>query len=79
MARVQASKAAMLRGLGFSAACGVSYGLYSPAYNIATNDPWNMAGPGTPHPESISHPAIRSFCVPVTMLNQQKCACAGPL
>ena len=77
MARVQASKAAMLRGLGFSAACGVSYGLYSPAYNIATNDPWNMAGPGTL--ESISHPPMRSFCVPVTVLKQQKCTCAGPL
>ena len=44
---MQASDAAMLRGLALSAACGVSYGLYSPAYNIATNDPWNMAGPGT--------------------------------
>ena len=44
---MQASNAAMLRGLALSAACGVSYGLYSPAYNIATNDPWNMAGSGT--------------------------------
>ena len=47
---MQASKAAMVRGLALSAACGVSYGLYSPAYNIATNDPWHMAGPGTSQP-----------------------------
>ena len=44
--RVQASRAAMLKGLALSAACGISYGLYSPAFNIATNDHFNMAGPG---------------------------------
>ena len=65
MARVQVSKAAVLRGLALTAACRISYGLYSPAYNIVTNDPWNMAGPGTPHPTAITHP--------------HECCCAPPM
>ena len=44
----------MRKGLGLSAACGVSYGLYSPAFNIATNDHFHMAGPG-------ASPCLRSL------------------
>jgi hypothetical protein len=36
-------------GLGIVTFAGVSYSLFSPAFNLATNDQWHTLGEGVPH------------------------------
>jgi glucose uptake protein GlcU len=46
---VQITGAKVTFGLAIAAASGVCFALFSPAFNLATNDQWHRLKPGVPH------------------------------
>lgn len=46
---MQSSGASTIFGLAIVVFAGICFSLFSPAFNIATNDQWHMLKPGVPH------------------------------
>ncbi len=46
---VQITGAKVTFGLAISVASGICFALFSPAFNLATNDQWHRLKPGVPH------------------------------